>query len=210
MSTANQIAANQRNAQLSTGPVTPQGKEKTSQNATTHGLTSTRVMANEVTSFEQFLNGLSKEFDNAETASEHGYIRRLAELQVRIDRANAAEVSVMNLCIAKLMESEPEIAFEDALGRIFMDKESASQIRLVLRYQSQVNRAYRQTRRELEQMIEARLIAAEAARQAEAASVQLESGANRAAAVQKPSEIGSVSQSAPARAVNQTSSPSRT
>jgi hypothetical protein len=39
MSTHAQIAANQKNAQLSTGPVTPAGREKSSKNSTRHGFT---------------------------------------------------------------------------------------------------------------------------------------------------------------------------
>jgi hypothetical protein len=42
MSTENQINANRLNAQKSTGPKTPDGKAKISQNAVTHGLCSTR------------------------------------------------------------------------------------------------------------------------------------------------------------------------
>ena len=40
MSTQIQIAANRANAQLSTGPRTPEGKQASSQNARTHGFTS--------------------------------------------------------------------------------------------------------------------------------------------------------------------------
>jgi hypothetical protein len=39
MSTQAQVTANQQNAQLSTGPVTPAGSERSSRNATKHGLT---------------------------------------------------------------------------------------------------------------------------------------------------------------------------
>ena len=44
MTTQAQIDANRRNAQLSTGPKTPEGKATSSQNATQHGLTSQRVV----------------------------------------------------------------------------------------------------------------------------------------------------------------------
>ena len=44
MSTINQIRANQANAQNSTGPSTPEGKAKVSQNRRTHGLTGGHVI----------------------------------------------------------------------------------------------------------------------------------------------------------------------
>jgi len=43
MATKEQIAANRRNAQKSTGPRTPEGKARSSKNARTHGLTSTEL-----------------------------------------------------------------------------------------------------------------------------------------------------------------------
>lgn len=56
MATAAQILANQNNAQLSTGPVTPEGKARGSQNATTLGLFSASafVRADEHEIYEQF------------------------------------------------------------------------------------------------------------------------------------------------------------
>ncbi len=48
MTTKRQIAANRRNAQKSTGPRTEEGKERSSQNAVKHGMTSRRaVLADE-------------------------------------------------------------------------------------------------------------------------------------------------------------------
>src|SRR5262245_7541302 len=44
MATAAQISANQANAQLSTGPRSPEGKSRVSQNAVRHGLTAKHLV----------------------------------------------------------------------------------------------------------------------------------------------------------------------
>ena len=202
MTTQPQIAANQRNAQLSTGPVTPQGKQTASQNATKHALTTNRVLAAEIPNLEKFFATYMARFMPA-TDMERGHVRRLSELQVRIDRSIGAETAVIDQNIKILIEADPELTFEDALGKIFMNKESATQMRLVLRYQSQAMRLYKQTLKELEDMIKARLIAAEAEAQAQAE--------HKARSEQSARENGFVQQPAPtASAVNQTSIPSRT
>ena len=150
MTTA-QINANLMNAQKSTGPVTAQGKAASSRNATTHGLTSNKVKAAEAVTFEQFLNDYTALFQ-PQTDLERGLVRRCAEYQVRIDRSLEAESSLTNEYV-NLMMGLYELSYEDALGRVFMDKEYCMQLRLVMRYQSQATRGYRQTRQELEQLI---------------------------------------------------------
>ena len=52
------LAANAANAQHSTGPRTPEGRARSSQNARTHGLTARDVVVapHEREEFEQFLN----------------------------------------------------------------------------------------------------------------------------------------------------------
>src|SRR5690348_1809859 len=47
MTTVKQIAANRRNAQQSTGPTTPAGRERSKMNAWKHGLTASQITANE-------------------------------------------------------------------------------------------------------------------------------------------------------------------
>ena len=47
MATAAQVTANQQNAQSSTGPSTPEGKARVSQNAIKHGLTSKHLIVRE-------------------------------------------------------------------------------------------------------------------------------------------------------------------
>ena len=174
MATAPQIHANQMNAQKSTGPVTAQGKEIASRNATTHGLTSNKIKAAETVTFEQFLNDFTHTFQ-PQTDLERALVRRCAEYQVRIDRGMAAEAALMNDCINSLMDEDSGLSYEDALGRVFSDKQCTSRIGLVMRYQAQATRAYRQTRKELEQTIAARRAAEAEQPVASPAAVKVES-----------------------------------
>jgi hypothetical protein len=57
MASAAQIAANRKNAQKSTGPVTPEGKAKASRNSIRHGILS-RVIPMDALGYRELLDGL--------------------------------------------------------------------------------------------------------------------------------------------------------
>jgi len=79
MSSQLQIDANRRNAQLSTGPVTPQGKAVVSLNAFKHGIRSDLYMQNwqERDEFNALCLDLIKEFQ-PQSVTEEIYIERMA------------------------------------------------------------------------------------------------------------------------------------
>ena len=162
--TTPQIAANQANAQKSTGPVTAQGKETSSRNAQTHGLTSTKVQPNEVVTFEQFLASYTKLYD-PQTDIERALVRRCADYQIRIDRALSAEAAFVGECVKRLIEENEGITWDEGLGLLFLDKRFAPRMSLVLRYQSQATRGYNQSKKELQQLIAERRQAEEVAQE---------------------------------------------
>ena len=201
MTSTPQIKANQANALKSTGPVSAEGKENVSQNARRHGLSSPKLMAHEMESFENFLVADITLY-NPQTDVERALTRRCAEYQVRIDRAMNAENAFMRECVIRLMEENEGIEPEEALGLIFLDSRFAPKVSLVMRYQSQANRGYNQTKKELEKLIRERFdreaLVAELKTKAEAA---IEAEAEAAAQVSEPEPVmqnGFVSQSAPA------------
>jgi hypothetical protein len=122
MSTANQIAANQANAQLSTGPKTDAGKAASSQNSWKHGLTfgSFRVLCTESQmQYQDFLQELLSEYNPA-TPTEAILVERMAQHHWLRNRA----LHFQN----HYLESG--------------DESSASQLSLFMRYESMHERAY--------------------------------------------------------------------
>jgi hypothetical protein len=122
MSTANQIAANQANAQLSTGPKTETGKAASSQNSWKHGLTfgSFRVLNTESQmQYQDFLQDLEAEYNPA-TPTEGILVERMAQHHWLRNRALQFQTHYL--------ESGNE--------------SSAAQLSLFMRYESMHERAY--------------------------------------------------------------------
>jgi hypothetical protein len=95
MTTHKQIAANQANAQRSTGPKTEAGKAASSKNAVKHGALSSIAVAEheDAALFESMLAALVKEHEPA-TTIEHQLVERLAVLfwrEIRLAKAEAFE-----------------------------------------------------------------------------------------------------------------------
>jgi hypothetical protein len=92
MSSFRQIEANRRNARLSTGPVTEEGKKRSRQNAVRHGLAAETVIntledADDYVAFEM---AVTADYE-AQSAIERELVLRLASLLWRLRRATAIE-----------------------------------------------------------------------------------------------------------------------
>src|SRR3974377_302529 len=99
------IDANRRNAQLSTGPVTEEGKKQSRQNAVRHGLTAETVIdaledAEDYTAFEL---AVTSDYD-ARTAVERELVLRLASLLWRLRRATAIESGLFKIQANHLLQ----------------------------------------------------------------------------------------------------------
>src|SRR5215471_17468746 len=88
MTSFRQIEANRRNARLSTGPVTEEGKRKSRQNALRHGLTAETVIdaLEDAEDYAAFERAVTAEYD-AQSAVERELVLRLASLLWRLRRA---------------------------------------------------------------------------------------------------------------------------
>jgi hypothetical protein len=105
MTSFRQIEANHRNAQLSTGPITEEGKKKSRQNAVRHGLTAETVIdaledAEDYAAFEMVVTA---DYD-AQSAVERELVLRLASLLWRLRRATAIESGLFKIQAKQLLQ----------------------------------------------------------------------------------------------------------
>jgi hypothetical protein len=95
MASDRRSAANRRNGRLSTGPRTPEGKARSSQNAVTHGLTAQHALLpnEDVSEFERFRFDVHRELD-PRGAVEIRLVETAASLMWRLRRVPAFEAAL--------------------------------------------------------------------------------------------------------------------
>jgi hypothetical protein len=108
MCSERQAAANKLNAQKSTGPKTAEGKNKASQNAVTHGLTSHRpVLDNEDTAeFRKYVNELIDQLDPT-NPWEFVFAKRASCQAWRIQRALCYETLALENLVSNVGQASP-------------------------------------------------------------------------------------------------------
>jgi hypothetical protein len=175
MSTENQIIANRLNAQKSTGPKTPEGKEKVSQNAVTHGLTAFRpVLANE--NPEEYTLFRDDFFRNYAPVGilEEAVAQRAADTFWRLQRAQDYETAVLNTLITEARSASDGISSNDPndlLGQILLDDFRQTHcLEKIQKYEMAIERSFFRTVKELRQLQSQRL------RQTASDSSSLDSG----------------------------------
>jgi hypothetical protein len=106
--TDKQQEANRANAQLSTGPTTPEGKETSSRNATKHGLTARRLVLtpDQKAEFTNLHESLLKSW-NPVDAQESALVLHIAESQWRYETAQAALDQLMFSASAGFQAHKP-------------------------------------------------------------------------------------------------------
>ena len=136
MSTPLQIAANTENAQLSTGPRTPEGKARSARNACSHGLTSRDLVIAEDdrAEFEELQTSLYAEL-SPEGPLETGIFQQLIHASWNLARIRRLE--------AELWQIEPNLLLDESASKAF-DR--------LGRYQGRTERSYFRALRELQQL----------------------------------------------------------
>jgi hypothetical protein len=105
MTSFRQIEANRRNAQLSTGPVTEEGKVRSRKNAVRHGLTAETVIdaLEDAEDYAAFEMAVTADYD-AQSAVERELVLRLASLLWRLRRATAIESGLFKIQAKQLLQ----------------------------------------------------------------------------------------------------------
>jgi hypothetical protein len=126
MSSFRQIEANRRNALLSTGPVTDEGKKRSRKNAVRHGLTAETVIdaLEDAEDYAAFQMAVTADYD-AQSAVERELVLRLASLLWRLRRATTIETGLFKIEARHLLQhrKKPETRRERAQtsGRMSSD-----------------------------------------------------------------------------------------
>ena len=148
MTTAAKLAANQHNAQLSTGPRTDAGKAVSSQNGATHGLSSSfRVLLHEnQADFHALQQALESEF--APTGEHEAFlVSQMIQSRWRLHRIDRLETAAYDLI---LMGEDPSSSQDpDAKIIASMSKRDRDPIALLQRYRVSAERAYYKAHKEL-------------------------------------------------------------
>ena len=105
MSSLKQIEANRRNALKSTGPTTPEGKQRSCRNALRHGLTAETVIAGleDAEDYQGFEAAVISDYD-PESAVERELVLRLASVLWRLRRATDIETAIFEFVSAESEE----------------------------------------------------------------------------------------------------------
>ncbi len=157
MSSEKQIEANKQNAQKSTGPKTPEGKEKVSQNAVTHGLTAFRpVLANE--NPEEYALFRDDFFRHHAPVGilEESLAQRAADTLWRLHRAQDYETAVLNTLITEarsVSDGIDRVSDNNLLGQVLLDDFRQTHcLEKIQKYEMAIERSFFRTVKELRRL----------------------------------------------------------
>jgi len=105
MTSLRQLEANRRNARLSTGPVTDEGKRRSRQNAVRHGLTAETVIdaLEDTEDYAAFEMAVTADYEASSTV-ERELVLRLASLLWRLRRSTAIESGLFKMQAKQLLQ----------------------------------------------------------------------------------------------------------
>lgn len=142
MSSIRRILASQANGARSKGPVSTEGKQRSAQNATTHGLLSTHVVMNDESTegFTAILNDHLARLQPAD-GMEFGMVEEMVAAHWRGRRALAMETRMLENETANQPAADPL----DRMTNAFNELASKPALALMHRYQTRLHLTYQRT-----------------------------------------------------------------
>ena len=176
MATEQQIAANRLNAQLSTGPKTEAGRNRSRMNALRHGLTGqvTTMTDEDRAAHDQFSKALINDLA-PEGAMETQLAQRVATDSWRLNRISAIEDNLFALGqLQNAGQACPDVPQIDAaLTMAHVFTQESKQLQLLTLYEQRLNRAVQKNLAILQQLQAARKAAHQAAMKEASALLKL-------------------------------------
>ena len=157
MLTQRQIDANRRNAQLSTGPRTPEGRAAVGLNALRHGLTAeTAVLPDEnPDQFQELLDSFFSEYQPA-GPTETVLVEQMAMAAWRLRRMRALETGLFNVRMSQLPRDQNASALDPCSRAFAYDMSGSRAIETLSRYETRIERSFYRALHELERLRAAR------------------------------------------------------
>jgi hypothetical protein len=153
MPSQRQIDANRRNAQLSTGSRTPEGRAAVGFNALRHGLTAqTTVLPNEnPEEFQELLDAFFAEYQPA-GPTETLLVEQMAMATWRLRRMRALETGLFNIRMSQLSRDEDAAALDPRSRAFAYDASGSRSIETLSRYETRIERSFYRALHELERL----------------------------------------------------------
>jgi hypothetical protein len=139
ISNAHSEAARQ-NGKLSQGPVTPSGKERSSQNARKHNLLGSTALLSceDKAELDALTEGFLAEY-KPETPTESRFVREMVDAEFRLQRVRSHSVSIQEARMRKISETPTMDDAAEAFRQLAGEGPSLS---LLLRYENQFRRQF--------------------------------------------------------------------
>ena len=152
MPSKRQIEANKKNAQLSTGPKTPEGRAAIRLNGVKHGLTAQSLVlpGESKTEFENLLAALEAEHQPA-TPTEQILVAQLAMATWRMRRFYNMEAGFFSIRLLDTKDKYVNINHAECLG-VVVDRSDTHTLTNLSRYEARLERSFYRALQELQRL----------------------------------------------------------
>jgi hypothetical protein len=148
-----QAEANRRNAALSTGPVTPEGKRRASLNALRHGLTGQTVVLpqEDLAAYQASCSQFHAEL-KPKGLLETKAVQAIADTDWRLDRIRAMENNLFALAVEEQPTLSSDVVISTALAQAKSLDQRADLLTRLSLYEQRLNRTLAQAHAQLKQL----------------------------------------------------------